>query len=62
LPQIAGKANHHYLVYKKEDEQRTTSSIARLDNHQRVEEIARMLSDTAPTEASRQAARELIVN
>jgi DNA repair protein RecN (Recombination protein N) len=62
LPQIAGKANHHFLVYKNEEEERTTSSIVKLDDKQRIEEIARMLSDDRPTDASRQAARELIVN
>ncbi len=61
LPQIAGKAKHHFLVYKRDDAQRTTSMITRLSDKQRVEEIARMLSDDAPTPASLEAARELIV-
>ncbi len=61
LPQIAGKAKHHFLVYKRDDEVRTTSMIARLNDGQRVEEIARMLSDDAPTPASLEAARELII-
>lgn len=61
LPQIAGKAKHHFMVYKRDDEQRTTSMITRLSEPQRVEEIARMLSDDAPTPASLEAARELIV-
>lgn len=62
LPQIAGKANHHYLVFKNEEEERTTSSIVRLSDEQRVEEIARMLSDDSPSDAARQAARELIID
>jgi DNA repair protein RecN (Recombination protein N) len=61
LPQIAGKARHHLLVYKKEGKQRTTSMITHLNHAQRIEEIARMLSDDAPTPASMDAARELIV-
>ncbi len=61
LPQIAGKAKHHFLVYKRDGEIRTTSMITRLNDRQRVEEIARMLSDDAPTPASLEAARELIV-
>lgn len=60
LPQIAGKANQHYLVYKREDDTRTTSLISRLDDERRLEEIAGMLSDDMPTAASRQAAKELL--
>lgn len=60
LPQIAGKANQHYLVYKREDDTRTTSMISRLDDERRLEEIAGMLSDDVPTAASRQAAKELL--
>ncbi len=60
LPQIAGKARHHYLVYKHEVDSRTTSMLVKLTDDQRVEEIARMLSDASPTQASIMAARELI--
>jgi DNA repair protein RecN (Recombination protein N) len=60
LPQIAGKANQHLLVYKTEDIDRTKSEIIQLNDLQRIEEIARMLSDDTITEASRSAAKELI--
>ncbi len=60
LPQIAGKANQHYLVYKREGDKRTTSMISRLDDESRLEEIAGMLSDDVPTPAARQAAKELL--
>ncbi len=60
LPQIAGKAANHLLVYKRDDEKRTRSLIIQLSEQQRIEEIARMLSDDVITPAARTAARELM--
>ena len=44
LSQLAVKADHHYLVYKKEVEGRTLSRIKNIDGDERVKEIARLLS------------------
>ncbi|NLZ69601.1 MAG: DNA repair protein RecN, partial [Spirochaetales bacterium] len=44
LPQIACKADYHYLVSKKEVEGRTVSNIVQLRDEDRVKEIARLLS------------------
>lgn len=60
LPQIAGKAAAHLHVFKREDEKRTKTMIIYLNEQQRIDEIARMLSDDHITDASRQAAKELI--
>jgi len=60
LPQIAGKASSHLHVFKREDEKRTKTMIIYLSDQQRIDEVARMLSDDHITEAARQAARELI--
>jgi DNA repair protein RecN (Recombination protein N) len=60
LPQIAGKAKQHLLVYKTEQKERTTTSLMLLDEQQRIDEIAKMLSDGTITSASRNAAKELI--
>ncbi len=60
LPQIAGKAQQHLLVYKRDDEKRTRSLIIQLNEQQRIEEIARMLSDDVITPAARNAAKELM--
>lgn len=60
LPQIAGKANQHLLVFKRDDANRTKTMLAHLDEFQRIDEVARMLSDDVITEASRLAAKELI--
>lgn len=60
LPQIAGKASQHLLVYKRDDDKRTRSLIIHLSEQQRIEEIARMLSDDIITPAARVAAKELM--
>lgn len=60
LPQIAAKANQHMLVYKHENEKSTISHIRLLNEEERINEIARMLSDENITVTSRAAARELM--
>lgn len=60
LPQIAARASHHFFVFKRDDQQRTKTMIIRLNQSQRVEEIAAMLSNDHVSDAARQAARELI--
>lgn len=60
LPQIAGKADCHLLAYKQDGEVSTISSIRVLSADERVNEIARMLSDETITESARITARELL--
>ncbi len=60
LPQIASKAQQHYKVYKQSKEDTTHTNIALLDNDQRVEEIAAMLSDETVSQVAREAAKELL--
>ena len=60
LPQIAGKADSHFMVYKKSDVDSTQSHIQLLSKSERVEEIARMLSDEIITESARNTAKELL--
>ena len=60
LPQIAAKGDHHYKVYKSDSEDGTATHISWLDNDERVEEIAKMLSAETPTEAARTHAKELV--
>jgi len=62
LPQIAGKSQHHLLAYKEDQERNTISSLRILDEQERVNEIARMLSNETITESARAAARELMLN
>ena len=44
LPQIAAKGSHHYKVLKEETENGTISHMKELNNQERIEEIAQMLS------------------
>ena len=60
LPQIAAKANTHFKVFKSENNNRTTSEIKRLEQSERVEEIAKMLSGRTVTETSINNAMELL--
>lgn len=62
LPQIAGKAHHHYLAYKATENDLTISSLKMLSNDERVEEVARMLSNETITEAAKATAKELLAN
>ena len=60
LPQIAGKAENHYFVYKESDNQKTNSKIKELSKEDRVLEIAKMLSNGNPGEAAILNAKELM--
>jgi len=60
LPQIAGKAGSHFIVFKTVKDKRTHSSIRRLSEQERVEEIARMSSGEKITKTTLKHAREMI--
>ena len=60
LPQIAGKGDFHYLVYKYDHEGAAITDIRMLDHEERVIEIAKMLSGEELTDAAISHARELI--
>ncbi|WP_423126623.1 DNA repair protein RecN [Gaoshiqia sp. Z1-71] len=60
LPQIAGKGQHHFKVYKYEKENRTYTSIRRLTDGERVDELAQMLGGENASETARETARELL--
>ena len=60
LPQIAGFADCHIMVEKSESKHRTTSTIRKLDDEERIHEVARLLSGEEVTEMSLNSARELI--
>ena len=62
LPQIAGLADHHFIVEKKSKDDRVTSSIKRLNNDDRVKEVAKLLSGEKITAASLESAKQLIIN
>lgn len=60
LPQIASFADQHYLIEKREADGRTKTSVRLLTDTGRREEIARMLSGSKLTEASRKHAEQLL--
>ncbi len=60
LPQIAGLADSHYMVFKTEDGKRATTSIRRLSQEERVHEVAKLLSGAEVTDAGLVGARELM--
>ena len=61
-PQIAGKANAHFFVYKEPENNVITTNIRLLDNDERITTIAKMLSGEKPTAAALQNAREMVQN
>jgi len=60
LPQIASKGDFHYLVYKKDNHETTNTYIKLLSKDERINEIAKMLSGEALTDAAIQNARVLL--
>jgi DNA repair protein RecN (Recombination protein N) len=62
LPQIAAKGDRHFWVYKSENEQMATTVIKQLSAHDRIGEIAKMLSNEVVTDSALQAANDLLNN
>jgi DNA repair protein RecN (Recombination protein N) len=60
LPQIAGLADQHYAVEKKQIENRVISSIRKLHKEERIKEVAKLMSGEKVTEASIKGAKELM--
>lgn len=60
LPQIAALGSFHYKVEKQETAQGTISSMKQLDDTERVNEIAQMLSGSNVSEAAIANARQLL--
>jgi DNA repair protein RecN (Recombination protein N) len=62
LPQIAAKGNAHYFVYKDNSAAKTISSIKRLTEVDRIEEIAKMIGGAKPSKVALENAQELLAN
>ncbi|MEO6418599.1 MAG: DNA repair protein RecN [Polyangiaceae bacterium] len=60
LPQIAALADAHFVVGKTETKNRTVTTVARLKESERVDEIARMIGGVKVGEAARRAAAEML--
>jgi DNA repair protein RecN (Recombination protein N) len=62
LPQIAGKGNTHYIVYKVIEGEGTKTIISQLNANDRIIEVAKMLSGQDITTASVETAKQLLKN
>ncbi|MDO4496521.1 MAG: DNA repair protein RecN [Bacteroidales bacterium] len=60
LPQVAGKGAAHFMVYKEDSENDTTTHINQLVGEERVKEIARMLSGSTITQEALANAKTLM--
>jgi len=60
-PQVAAKANHHWIISKMDDDTgATTTSVTPItDENARIDEIARMVSGASMTDEARAAAKVL---
>lgn len=61
LPQIASKGQAHFKVFKEESANLTRTRIERLNDRERVVEIAQMLSGAETTSAAMDNARDLLL-
>ncbi|ACU64294.1 DNA repair protein RecN [Chitinophaga pinensis] len=59
-PQIAGKADAHYFVFKDARDGKITTNVRLLTREERINKIAQMLSGEKPTAAALENARELV--
>ncbi len=62
LPQVAAKGDHHFKVFKEDDEQSTLTRIKELTAEQRIDELAIMLSGSHVDDAARANAYSLLNN
>lgn len=61
-PQIAGKADAHFFVYKEIVKDMVKTNIRQLTTEERIATIAKMLSGEKPTAAAIENAREMVMN
>jgi DNA repair protein RecN (Recombination protein N) len=61
-PQIAGKADAHFFVFKNVVNNKVSTGVKQLSTDERIVAIARMLSGEKPTSAAMENAREMVMN
>lgn len=62
LPQIAVAAHHQYAIEKNEANGRSVVRIRRIEDEERVDELARMIAGSVVTDAVRKHVRELLAS
>jgi DNA repair protein RecN (Recombination protein N) len=60
LPQVASHARHHWIVRKATRRGRSHTAIQRLDESERVSELAAMLRGKAAGESTRREAQAML--
>jgi DNA repair protein RecN (Recombination protein N) len=60
LPQTAANGDCHYFVYKDNSSDRAVSKIKKLDEQERLTEIAQMIGGANPSPTAIQSAKELL--
>ncbi|MDD6070650.1 MAG: DNA repair protein RecN [Clostridiales bacterium] len=59
LPQIAAMANHHYLIEKKVEGEKTVTNITHLNAEEEIMELARLIGGVKITDTVIQSAKEM---
>lgn len=62
LPQIAARGNHHYKVVKQDDSDTTRITMIELNQQQRIQEIAQLLSGSDISSAAVDNAKSLLAS
>ncbi len=62
LPQIAGSGTHQYFVYKEVRDGKTYTGMKQLEEAERIQELAKMLSGDNPSSSALANAKELMLN
>jgi DNA repair protein RecN (Recombination protein N) len=62
LPQIAGCARSHFAVEKIQSNGKTTTTVKKLTEKERLHEIAKLISGENVTDASLKSAKELLIS
>lgn len=60
-PQVAGRGNTHFFVYKAMEDKKIKTHVKVLDNAERIQSIARMIGGESPSDAALENAKELVV-
>ena len=60
LPQIAANADTHFCISKNSDENRTYTTIKRLNDEESINEIARLIAGSNITDTTIEHAREIV--
>lgn len=61
LPQLAAAADHHFLIEKQIREEKAYTTLTKLEQEQRQQELARIIDGSNPSETALSHAREMLL-